>query len=183
MMQLIGIPGKLSTATLVSNYFFTNIDAGEDHDKTFDYANINFGQFCELVKEMSHLCNPVIATYTPSIFNLVQRKVNGYTAGDYNTIWLNSRRLENRYLEDIVGTICHEYVHCLEHHIKKIRPKIYFNHGTTNTPKGDTLPEFIAEISRDSTHHFLESWIAYNTECKSDRSIGAELKLGKLGYE
>ena len=182
LMQLTGTPGKLATATLISNSFFNDISPELLGDKEFihfDSANIDLRTFCDLVREMRHLCNPLISTYTPSVFNLVQRNVLGYTAGDYKTIWLNMRNI-NRDTSSIVGTICHEYVHCLEHEVKRIRPKIYFNHGD-NKKKPNTLPYYIGERAITYAESFIGQWIDYNQQEKSIQVIEAEKRLGNLG--
>ena len=178
-VYLTGIHETMATSAILANEFLAKLSCdllGDPAELEFPMATINLGQVISLHKEMSHLCNPKIALYTPSLFNLVQRKVNGYTSGDYETIHLNSRNL-NRYTPAIVGTIVHEYFHCLEFHAQRVHGKwIQFNHGG-NSPKGNTLPEYMGYRAAIFAEKMMEKIVQYNEMEKSIQVYDAEREM------
>jgi len=100
--------------------------------ESLDNANVSSDMIADFVALYMESFSTKVRTYRP--WNPWSAAIATTYTGNFSLIKLNSRRLE-RSVPSIIGSIAHEWGHCLEYYVKSRTPHYFFNHGS-NSPVG-----------------------------------------------
>lgn len=176
---------NLEMACLVASEFLSSAEPSKIQEafrkSIFDMSNVSVDQLWTIKDEMLNMTNPTV--YLRKTVNPWSAAVAWINGNDPTRIFLNSRKI-NRDVPSLVGSLVHEFFHCLEIDANVFRPNVFFNHGD-NRPEGkeDTAQYFMGRYAQKWAEEYLHRWEVVATEARNAKVLEAEEILGdSFGY-